>query len=136
MLKILYRSGPLEITVEGGNSKELFKSLASAEEIFAADRQCGLCGGEDLRHRVRQTTDYEFFELVCFACSATLAYGQRKSDGQLFPRRKGEDAKPLPNNGWAKWSKEPPARPARPKDEPAGARNIHGIVATDEDVGF
>ena len=135
MLKILYRSGPLEITVEGGNSKELFKALAAAEEVFAADRQCGLCAGEDLRHRVRQTADYEFFELVCLSCSATLAYGQRKSDGQLFPRRKGEDGKPLEHAGWAKWNKEPPTRP-RLKDSPVGERNAHGLDVTDADVGF
>ena len=96
------RSDNLEITVEGGTPKELFKSLASAEEIFAADRHCGLCEGEELRHRFRQAGEFEFLELLCASCGATLALGQRK-DGGLFPVRRGEDRKPLPHNGWSKW---------------------------------
>jgi hypothetical protein len=125
----------VEITVEGATTKELFKSLSAAEEVFATDRQCGLCESDELRHRVRQTADYEFFELVCMSCFATMPYGQRKSDGQLFPRRKGEDGKTLPNKGWAKRSKEPPARP-RTESAPADERRPSLANDMDPSIGF
>jgi DNA-binding cell septation regulator SpoVG len=48
-------------------------------------------------------------------------------------RRQAEDAA---LKAYEKWSKSHGGIQPRPGGEPAGVPNVHGIVATDDDVGF
>lgn len=95
----------LEFEVEGAGQKEIFKELATIQEIFGEDN-CGLCKSKNLRYLVRNVDGNDFFELRCNDCSAILAFGQHKKGGTLFPKRKDNEDKWLPNRGWHKWQKE------------------------------
>jgi hypothetical protein len=48
-------------------------------------------------------------------------------------RRQAEDAA---LEAYAQWSKPHGGIQPRPGGEPAGVPNVHGIIATDDDVGF
>ena len=108
-MEIQYRSksGRLYIKVEGANQKEVFKKLASAQEVFEADDLCGVCGSGDIRFRVREVTKgnktFDYFELACGKCFARLAFGQSNDTISLFPKRKDENNNYLPNRGWYKY---------------------------------
>lgn len=79
------------VVAEGETQLEVFKNLASMQEVFGEEK-CGKCGGEDFRYRVRVVPDgkksYEYPELVCMnrECRARLSYGQAEG-GVLFPVR-------------------------------------------------
>jgi hypothetical protein len=99
------RSGHLILRVEGETQKDLFRELARAQETFEAETECGICKGTEIRFRVRAVDDNEYYELRC-SCGATFAFGQHKKGGSLFPKRKAEDGKALPNHGWTKWESQ------------------------------
>jgi hypothetical protein len=106
-MKITYSSknGRLCAELEGESQKQIFRSIASFQEVFE-ESACGACGGENLRLVVRDVDDNDFYELHCqnLDCRARLAYGQHKKGDSLFPRRKDDQGKPLPRNGWLKWN--------------------------------
>ena len=56
-----------------------------------------------VQFRVRNVEDNDYYELVCRGCGARFAFGQNKKGGGLFPKRRGEDGKSLPDRDWAKW---------------------------------
>jgi hypothetical protein len=103
-MKVKYKVGDrLEFELEGAGQKELFKELASIQEIFG-EESCGLCGSKNLRFVVRNVEGNDYFELRCNDCGAILAFGQHKKGGTLFPRRKDDNNNWLPNRGWHKWT--------------------------------
>jgi len=107
------------IEAEGKTEVELFKQVASLQEVFS-EKRCGKCEKNNLKYVVREDSDQnEYFELLCLSCWAKLTYGQNKGEkvGQLYPRRfenkkqtvmggQLEAGTKLPNNGWIKWNKE------------------------------
>jgi translation initiation factor 2 beta subunit (eIF-2beta)/eIF-5 len=95
----------LEFTVEGEGQKEIFKELASVQEIFGEDK-CGLCTKTNVKFVVRNVEGNDFYEMRCMECGAILSYGQHKKGGTLFPKRKDDTGEYLPNKGWHKWTKE------------------------------
>lgn len=95
-------SNNVEIEVEGDGQKDLFKQLASVEEIFGEEK-CGMCGKPNIRFMVRSVEGNDYFELKCLSCHASLSYGQHKKGGTLFPKRKDDNNNWLDNNGWYKW---------------------------------
>ena len=102
--------GNLVIELDGEKQRDLFRAIASAQEVFG-ERACGKCGSQDLRFRVRRNRDeQEFFELLCLRCWAVLEFGCHKSGGTLFPRRrKGDEGgrqETLPDHGWTHWEVE------------------------------
>lgn len=85
----------VNIEVEGESTRELFKEIASVQEVFG-EKKCGCCGCTDIRMVVRKNKDDEdFFEYQCQGflpgnkgrCRAYLALGQNKKGGGLFPIR-------------------------------------------------
>jgi hypothetical protein len=103
-MKVKYKVGDrLEFELEGAGQKELFKELASIQEIFG-EESCGLCGSKNLRFVVRNVEGNDYFELRCNDCGAILAFGQHKKGGTLFPRRKDDNNNWLTNRGWHKWT--------------------------------
>lgn len=105
-MKINYRvNDRLVFEIEGAGQKEIFKELATIQEIFG-ESHCGLCNKSNLKFIVRNVEGNDYYELRCSDCGATLAFGQHKKGGTLFPKRKDDDGKWLPNKGWYKWNKE------------------------------
>jgi hypothetical protein len=105
-MKVKYRvSDKLEFELEGSGQKEVFKELALIQEIFG-EESCGLCGSTNIKFIVRNVEGNDYYELRCMDCGALLAFGQHKKGGTLFPKRKDDDNKYLPNRGWHKWTKD------------------------------
>lgn len=98
-------SDKLEFELEGSGQKEIFKELATVQEIFSEDR-CGLCKKENIKFVVRNVEDNDYYEMRCLSCGAALSFGQHKKGGTLFPKRKDENGNWLENSGWYKWQKD------------------------------
>jgi hypothetical protein len=92
----------LEFTVEGSGQKEVFKELATIQEIFGEEK-CGMCNKNSLKFVVRNVEGNDFYELRCSDCGAILSFGQHKKGGTLFPKRKDDAGEYLQNKGWHKW---------------------------------
>lgn len=113
-MKLLYttRNGRMTFEIEGKDQTEIWKQLASLQEVFE-DLVCTKHGKSDdnVRFVVRENEGNEYFELryvgndpKLFGCKK--AFGQHKKGGGLFPRRKDESGSYLPDNGWVQWNKE------------------------------
>ena len=77
-MKAKYKVGDkLEFELDGAGQKELFKEIASIQEIFG-ESKCGICGSENIKFVVRTVEDNEYYELRCMDCGAILSYGQHK----------------------------------------------------------
>jgi hypothetical protein len=93
------------IEATGETLQEVFSQVAALTEIFSIT-SCGLCNAKPVRHVVRENDGFKFFEIHCAnpACQARFALGQPKNvKGGLFPRRRDETKKLLPNNGWTRY---------------------------------
>lgn len=103
-MKLSYKvSDKLSFELEGAGQKEIFKELSALQEIFG-EESCGMCKSHNIRYVVRNVDGNDYFELRCMDCGAILAFGQHKKGGTLFPRRKDDDGKWLPNRGWHKYT--------------------------------
>lgn len=102
-MKLRYRiNDKVELELEGDGQKEIFKELSAVQEIFGEEK-CGLCEKGNLKFTVRNIDGNDYFEIRCNDCGGILSFGQHKKGGTLFPKRKDEDNKYLPNRGWHKW---------------------------------
>lgn len=104
-MKVSYTTADKRLTVEveGKDNKDVFSQLSLFQEIYEA-RVCGACDSANVRFSVREVKGNTYYELRCSDCGSTLAFGQKKADGSLFPKRKDKDGNWLPNNGWVKWN--------------------------------
>lgn len=118
-MKAKLKVGKVELELEGDTQAELFREIASAEEVFG-ETHCSLCGCDNIRFVVRENSEGEpFHEFHCTKCPARLSLGQNRKGGGLFPIRKlipsGPDAgKPSrelgtygQHNGWTKYKGRP-----------------------------
>jgi hypothetical protein len=104
IMKILYKANDkLQFELEGAGQKEVFKELATIQEIFSEDK-CGLCNKTSIKYACRNVEGNDYYELKCNDCGAVLSFGQHKKGGTLFPKRKDDDGTYLPNKGWHKWT--------------------------------
>lgn len=97
------RNGRLALKVEANSHKDLFRAVATVQEVFEAETHCGCCSSDLVRFQVRTVDTFEFYELACGACDARFEFGQHKNGQTLFPKRRDEDGNPLPNRGWKVW---------------------------------
>lgn len=105
-MKVIFKpSAKLEFELEGSGQKEIFKELATVQEIFSEDK-CGACKKDDIKFVVRNVEDNDYYEMRCLSCGAALSFGQHKKGGTLFPKRKDENGNWLENGGWHKWQKD------------------------------
>ncbi len=105
-MKIQYTTKNNRLTAEitTDSVKDTFKKLAEFQEVFD-EPCCGLCNNEALKFVVRTVDSNDFFELKCTKCFAKLAFGQHKSGGSLFPKRKLTDGSyDKEHQGWHKWN--------------------------------
>ncbi len=123
MKAVFKPSAQLAFEVQAEDVKTIFREIAQIQEVFDAERSCGVCNGTDIRFLARKVDDYDFYELACqsSSCRARFAFGQAKKGGALFPKRKDEDGSYLPNRGWAKWEK-PGDGHAAPQSGPPAAK--------------
>ena len=94
----------LNVEIDSDSAKDAFKKLSEFQEVFD-ESNCGQCNNDDLQFIVRTVEGNDYYELRCKSCGAKLAFGQHKSGGTLFPKRKlanGEFDKE--NKGWHKWN--------------------------------
>ncbi len=106
-MKINYttKNQRLQAEIESESVKETFKKLAEFQEVFD-ESSCGVCQNEDLQFVVRTVDGNDYYELKCKSCFAKLAFGQHKSGGSLFPKRKNADGTYSQSKGWHKWNKQ------------------------------
>jgi ribosomal protein L40E len=104
-MKLTYttKNGRLKVELEGDSQKDLFEAISKFQEVFD-ETSCGKCGSENLRFVVRNVEDNLYYELRCLDCGARLSFGVHKKGGGLFPKRKDNDGKWLPDGGWLKWN--------------------------------
>lgn len=107
-IEVTYRSRNPRFVIKatGETPKDVFGDLASMAEILDASEACGKCGCTEIAPRVRRIEEDVFYEAKCTAsdCGATLGFGQSRKGGFLFPKRKDEEKKWMPNKGWTIYS--------------------------------
>lgn len=106
-MKLTYRlNDAVTFEIENDKHKAIFGELASAIEAFGQE-QCANCQSRDLKFIHRIVDDNDFYEMRCggAGCYSTLAMGQHKKNGTLFPRRRDEEGKEIGKQGWKKWEK-------------------------------
>lgn len=76
---------------EGKNLHEA--TLQSEHLAFDDVPACGICESTDLRltARIAGEEKYKYTEIRCLSCRASLTFGQRKDNPDLFYLRKKED---------------------------------------------
>jgi len=105
----------LETTAEG--VKDAIKAMSEYVEFFGV-AECGKCKSKALAAQHSQDKDgNDYYKLRCTHCGAVLDFGQHRSGGTLFVKRKDKEGNWLPDNGWYKWQER-----ARQNDE-AGVSN-------------
>jgi hypothetical protein len=103
--------GRLVIKLQGSSEKELFRMIAQAMEVFAADEACGMCGSPLIHLRVRKSKSqkgpktYEYFEYLCTACGAILEFGQSMDQVNIFPKR-SKLPQARATRGWIKFNRQ------------------------------
>ena len=94
--------GLVKIEAEG-DAKEVFAELAQAAEVFG-NSECKNCGSREVVPSFRDHEGNQYYEMTCTKCNCALGFGQRKSDGKLFPRRKNnKTGEWIVNDGWQDW---------------------------------
>lgn len=102
-MKVQITIGNCVLQADAPDSKEVFAQLSELVEVFK-EQTCGACGGSDCIPVVRENGGNFFYNMTCRSCRAELAYGTRRADGRLYPRRKHTKTQEwLANDGWVKW---------------------------------
>lgn len=100
-MKARQRFGSVEIEVEG-DVKEIFTMLSGVSEVFSHST-CKSCGSQEVRPVVREVDGNSYYEMRCCHCPCRLQFGQTKTGGKLFPRRKDKNGNWIANDGWEDW---------------------------------
>jgi hypothetical protein len=107
------KDGRMTVEIEGETQAEVWRQLASFQEVFE-DNTVKRDGEVDdcIRYVVRTVGDDEYFEKQYCGNNSKLfgvkkSYGQMKKEkGRLFPKNKDKDGNYYQNNGWVKYDKE------------------------------
>ena len=114
-MKVIYKTkcGRLTVEFEADSEAEIFRQIASFQEVFESALTCRKDGktSQDVHFVVRQDADEnEYFEARVVAgplVGVKKAFGQKKKPkGKLFPRKKDQNDNWLPDNGWVRWDKD------------------------------
>ncbi len=133
-MKAHYKAGRVTFELEAASAKGLFTAIAAVQEVFDAEHHCGMCQSEEIRFAVREVDDFDFYELHCVACRARFRFGQSKDKVSLFPKRRDDDGKPLPNGGWSRWEPSGARAEETPADPYAETRTGPRIVPETQEV--
>lgn len=88
-MEVNYKSlcGRMAVKFVANDNKDLFTQIAKFAEIYENNLNCGHCKSEKTRLSVRVVEDNSYFERVCNDCGYSMAFGQHKKGGTLFPKR-------------------------------------------------
>lgn len=102
-MKMTYKThqGKNEYTVEleGDTPKALFAKLSEFVETFQPG-VCGNCTCPEIFPVTRTIDGNQFFSFQCSKCHYSLNYGQNKSGGKLFQKKKDANGQYTKTNGW------------------------------------
>ncbi len=120
------KNGQITFELNGQDAKDVFRQLASVQEVFDVEHKCGMCNSQDIRFLARKVDKFDFYELECRECRARFAFGQSLDKVSLFPKRKDEDGKWLQNGGWSRYEPQSTAEPVKPTVAPPkpGPRSV------------
>lgn len=79
-----------KVDVEADTPKALFAKIAEFAETLLPGN-CGNCDSEDIVPRVREIDGNSYYSFQCQKCGASLNFGQTKTGGKIFAKRKRED---------------------------------------------
>lgn len=109
-----------QLEIEAESVKAAIKAMSEYVEFFGVS-ECGKCHSKAVVAQHNQDKEgNDYYKLRCTQCGALLDFGQHKSGGTLFVKRKDKDGNWLPDDGWYKWQDR-----ARKNDE-AGISNDQG----------
>lgn len=82
--------GNMQVTINGRDELELFKSVSIFTEMPCA---CGKCESKNIGAAFRTAKGYDFYYLKCREanCGAMFDLGQTKEDHRLFPKADPDD---------------------------------------------
>ena len=160
-MKAHYKTADGRIVFEcnGETPKALFEQIAGVQGLFESETECGVCRGlkdgqphgKGIRYTCRSDNDgNKYYGLLCLHCFAEFHFGQYRTGGGLFPKRKDAELKPLPHRGWAKFERKPkvdgaaagsgpqavPAKAGAPATPTGEYYDPYGAGITDDDVPF
>ena len=78
----------------GGETSNLHDVLMDAEDLSFSDiYKCGKCGGDNLILKGREAKGFKYVEVWCLNndCRASLTFGRKKENPNVFYARKNED---------------------------------------------
>jgi len=83
MIKATTNIGNLRLQIEAKDLKDLFREM----ELLSQCPQHCACGSRNItpQYSKHAAKGFEFFSLKCGDCGKEFSFGQRKSDGGLFP---------------------------------------------------
>lgn len=96
---VRYPVGRIWLEVEAESVKEAIRDLSEFVEVFG-ESTCGACGSDQVQPRHRSAKGYDFYEIACLSCRATLSFGQTREGGRLFAKRRDQDGREIGQNGW------------------------------------
>lgn len=91
------------VEIEAEGVKQAVKMMSEYLEVFGV-KQCGKCQAQTLVCQHNQDRDgHDYYKLRCTSCGALLDFGQHKTGGTLFVKRKDKDENLIPDGGWYYW---------------------------------
>ncbi len=91
------------IEVESEGVKQAVRMMSEYLEVFGV-QECGKCRSKSVVCQHSQDKDgNDYYKMRCVSCGALLDFGQHKSGGTLFVKRKDRDGNWIPDNGWYHW---------------------------------
>lgn len=105
-MKAIVRYSPVNgfaCEVEADGVKAAIKAMSEYMEVFGG-HVCGKCQSKAVVCQHNQDKEgNDYYKLRCTHCGALLDFGQHKSGGTVFVKRKDKEGNWLPDNGWYKW---------------------------------
>ena len=102
MAKLRVQVGKTWVEVDCVSVKDGIQELSQYMEVFV-EGMCGVCQSTDVIPNHRTAKGYDFYEMKCLGCGATLSFGQTKEGGRLFPRRRDQEGNELGKQGWHQY---------------------------------
>ena len=96
------------VEVEAEGVKDAIKVMSQYLEVFGV-QECGKCQSKAIVCQHSQDGEgHDYYKLRCTACGALLDFGQHRSGGTLFVKRKDKEGMWLPDGGWYHYNKRKP----------------------------
>ncbi len=115
-VKLSMVMGGVTVQVEAPDALVAIKELSNYNAFFG-ETTCGMCQSTDVVPSHRAAKGYDFYEMACCKCGATLSFWSDQEDGTLFPKRKDKAGNWLDNKGWSKYQPQQTQQAPPPSDE-------------------